>query len=149
MIPKSGNRFSEKIMLKQEAKALLRFNLKQSRFSTAPSQWTSFERRPRQRFAAEAFVSKQPLRSDRELQFFCGPEGDLLAGLDLDGLAGRGVASHAGCTLPDLENPQTGDANPLTFLQVLGDQAHEIAEQSLATFLGQFVLSSQGRGEVL
>jgi hypothetical protein len=35
MIRKSGYRFSEKIMLKQEAKAKWRFNLKSFRFSTA------------------------------------------------------------------------------------------------------------------
>jgi hypothetical protein len=33
MIPKSGYRFSEKIMLKQHAKAKWRFNLKSFRFS--------------------------------------------------------------------------------------------------------------------
>jgi hypothetical protein len=33
MIPKSGNRFSDKIMLKQKAKAKRRFNLKSFRFS--------------------------------------------------------------------------------------------------------------------
>jgi hypothetical protein len=33
MIPKSGNRFSEKIMLKQQAKAKSRINLKSFRFS--------------------------------------------------------------------------------------------------------------------
>jgi hypothetical protein len=35
MIQKSGNRFSEKIMLKQESKARWRFNLKSSRFRAA------------------------------------------------------------------------------------------------------------------
>jgi hypothetical protein len=33
MIPKSGCRFSEKIMFKQQAKAKYRFNLKSFRFS--------------------------------------------------------------------------------------------------------------------
>jgi len=35
MIPKSGNRFSEKIMLKQQPKAKWRFNLKPFRFKAA------------------------------------------------------------------------------------------------------------------
>ncbi len=35
MIPKSGHRFSEKIMLKQQAKAKGRFNLKPFRFRTS------------------------------------------------------------------------------------------------------------------
>jgi hypothetical protein len=35
MIRKSGYRFSEKVMLKQEAKAKWRFNLKSFRFSAA------------------------------------------------------------------------------------------------------------------
>jgi hypothetical protein len=40
MIPKSGSRFSEKIMLKQQAKAKWRFNLKSFRFSggAAPAE---------------------------------------------------------------------------------------------------------------
>jgi hypothetical protein len=36
MIPKSGHRFSEKIMLKQKAEARGRFNLKPFRFKEAP-----------------------------------------------------------------------------------------------------------------
>jgi hypothetical protein len=37
MIPKSGYRFSEKIMLKQQTKAKSRFNLISFRFSAAPN----------------------------------------------------------------------------------------------------------------
>jgi hypothetical protein len=43
-------------------------------------------------------------------------EGDLLAGLDLDGLASRRVAAHAGGTLADLQDTQAGDADALAFL---------------------------------
>jgi hypothetical protein len=41
MMPKSGHRFSEKIMLKQQAKATHRFNLKSFRFSAPASGVTS------------------------------------------------------------------------------------------------------------
>ena len=46
-------------------------------------------------------------RSDRFLEIFGSAERDLLAGLDLDGLTGRGIASHAGGAMPDLEDAQT------------------------------------------
>src|ERR1700746_2786719 len=58
MIPKSGYRFSEKIMLKQQAKAKWRFNLMPFRFSAAtpgncrhpqdscPSRFLAFKNRP-------------------------------------------------------------------------------------------------------
>jgi hypothetical protein len=38
MIPKSGYRFSEKVMLKQQAKAKQRINLKSFRFSSSRNQ---------------------------------------------------------------------------------------------------------------
>ena len=41
----------------------------------------------------------------RLLQFLGNPEGDLLARLDLDRLAGRRVPSHPGRPLPHLEMP--------------------------------------------
>jgi hypothetical protein len=41
MIPKSGCRFSEKIMIKQQAKAKYRINLKSFRFNAPPDGATS------------------------------------------------------------------------------------------------------------
>ena len=49
--------------------------------------------------------------SDRFLEFLCGPEGDFLAGLDLDGLAGGGVAAHARGALPHLQDAEARDAD--------------------------------------
>ena len=40
------------------------------------------------------------------LEVLRGPEGNLLAGLDLDGLARRRVATHACCALPDLQDAE-------------------------------------------
>jgi DNA-binding winged helix-turn-helix (wHTH) protein len=56
MIPKSGYRFSEKIMLKQQAKAKQRTNLKSFRFSAPPREST-----PRQRDGAKyLFIVRLP-----------------------------------------------------------------------------------------
>ena len=45
-------------------------------------------------------------RSDGFLEFLGSAKSNLLAGLDLDGLAGRWVASHAGGAMPDLQDAQ-------------------------------------------
>jgi hypothetical protein len=45
-------------------------------------------------------------RSDCFLEILGSAKRDLLAGLDLDGLAGRRVASHAGGAMPDLQDAQ-------------------------------------------
>ena len=68
--------------------------------------------------------SSRPLRigvreSDRFLEFLGGPEGDLLAGLDLDGLARRRIAPHACRTLADLQDAETTETDPVTFLEML------------------------------
>ena len=47
----------------------------------------------------------------RLFQFPGRPERDLLAGLDLDGLAGRRVPSHPGGPLPHLEDAETGQTD--------------------------------------
>jgi len=45
-------------------------------------------------------------RSDGFLEFLGSSKGNLLAGFDLDGFAGRWVASHAGGAMPDLQDAQ-------------------------------------------
>src|SRR5581483_1552746 len=65
---------------------------------------------------------RKPPRSDRFLQLLGGAEGDLLRRLDLDRLAGGGVAAHARGALADLEDAEPNDADALALLQVLGDQ---------------------------
>src|SRR5262249_1106358 len=87
--------------------------------------------------------------SDRFLQLLGGAEGDLLAGLDLDRLAGCGVAAHAGGALAHLEDAEPPDADALAFLQVLGDPRDDVGQDALRLFLGQLLLLGDRRGEVL
>jgi len=49
--------------------------------------------------------------SDRFLEILGSAERDLLTGLDLDGLAGRRIASHAGGAMPDLQDAQAPSAS--------------------------------------
>src|SRR5262245_3968467 len=49
--------------------------------------------------------------SNRFLELLGGAEGNLLAGLDLDGLAGGRVAAHARRTLAHLQDAQAADAD--------------------------------------
>src|SRR5271154_5901594 len=86
---------------------------------------------------------------DSLFQVFGGPEGDLPAGLDLDDLAGRGIASHTGGALPDLQNAETGNADAFALFQVFGDQTDQIAKESLAGALRQLMLFSQSGREML
>jgi hypothetical protein len=48
--------------------------------------------------------------SDRFLEILGSAERDLLTGLDLDGFAGRRVASHTGGAMPDLQDAQAHQA---------------------------------------
>src|SRR5712691_2531278 len=79
-------------------------------------------------------------RSDRFLQFLGGAEGDLLAGLDLNGLAGRRVAAHAGGALSHLQDAEAADANSVALLQVLGDEVNEAAEHRLGLLLRKLMI---------
>src|SRR6185312_314960 len=82
-------------------------------------------------------------RSDRHLEFFGGAEGDLFARLDLDRLAGRGVAAHAGGAPAHLQDAEPGNLDPLALLEVLGDQTDEVFEHLLTLLLGHLVLLGQ------
>src|SRR4051794_8285257 len=97
-------------------------------------------------------LNQESLRSrrlDGFLELLGSAEGNLLAGLDLDLLAGGGVAAHAGSALADLEDTEADDANPLALLQVLGDSGHEVAENRFSGLLRQFVIFSDGGCKVL
>src|SRR5215470_11488471 len=65
----------------------------------------------------------EPGRSlHRLFELFGGAEGDLLAGLDLDGLAGRGIAAHASGALAHHKNAEPADADAVALLEMLGHQ---------------------------
>ena len=68
-------------------------------------------------------------RLDRFLQFLGGAEGNLLARLDLDRLAGRGIATHAGGALADLQDSQPADAIDALTAQGFGGDAARITQR--------------------
>src|SRR5216684_4735679 len=65
----------------------------------------------------DAFKSWKHRELDGFLEFLGGAEGDLLAGLDLDRFAGRGITPHAGGALADLKDAEADDADALALLQ--------------------------------
>src|SRR4029453_13230691 len=84
-----------------------------------------------------------PALLDRHLQVLGRTERDLLAGLDLDGFTSRRVSPHAGGACPDLQDTEARNPDPFAFLEMLGDQTHEVAEDRLARAFGEFVISRQ------
>src|ERR1700733_12809635 len=87
--------------------------------------------------------------SDGFLELLGRAEGHLLAGLDVDGFAGGGVAAHARGALAHLQDAETDDADALALLQVLGDSADQVAQNGLSALLRQFVLFGQRCCEML
>src|SRR5436305_11611267 len=77
------------------------------------------------------------------LHFLGGPEGKLLRGLDLDLLAGRRIAAHAGGALAHLEDAETGDANFAALLEVLHGEVDEGAEQLVDALLRHLIFFGQ------
>src|ERR1043166_6820267 len=89
------------------------------------------------------------LASDRFLQLLGGAEGNLLARLDLDRLAGRGIAAHARGALAHLKHAEADEANAIALLQMLGDEIDKIAEEGFGLLLRHLMALSQRGGEVL
>jgi hypothetical protein len=85
----------------------------------------------------------------RLFQFLGRSERDLLAGLDLDGLAGRRVPSHPGRPLPHLEDTETGQTDFVAPLQMAGGDRHQIAQHGLGLLLCDLMAVGQRGGEVL
>src|SRR6478672_12928714 len=87
--------------------------------------------------------------SDGFLELLGCTEGNLLAGLDVDRLAGGGVAAHAGGALAHLQDAEANDADPLALLEVLGDQGDRVGQDRLGLLLGQFLVLGDRRGQML
>src|ERR1043166_1418191 len=79
------------------------------------------------------------VRSDGLFEFLRGAEGDLLARLDLDRLAGRGISAHASGALAHLQDAETADADAVALLQVLHDEIDHVAEDRLGLLLRELV----------
>jgi hypothetical protein len=79
---------------------------------------------------------------NRHLQFLCSPECDFLAGFDLDCFSGGWIAAHASGAFSHLQNAETRDTDPLALLEMLRDQADEIAEEGFTSPLRQLMLAN-------
>src|SRR3990170_1650559 len=87
--------------------------------------------------------------SDGFLQLLGRAEGNLLAGLDLDGFAGGGVTAHAGGALAHLQDAEADDPNALALLQVLGDPGDQVVQDGFGLLLGQFLILGDCRRQML
>src|ERR1700749_991268 len=86
---------------------------------------------------------------DGFLQFLSGAEGDLLARLDLDRFAGRGIAAHARGALAHLQDAGTVETDALALLQVLGHHRDEIVDDRATLLVGEALLVGELVGELL
>ena len=68
-------------------------------------------------------------------QLLGGPEGDLLAGLDLNRLARRRVPPHSGRQRSHLQNAETGQADFVAILEMPHCRSDQIAQQRLSVLL--------------
>src|SRR5262245_14732081 len=82
------------------------------------------------------------------LQVLGGAESDLLAGLDLDRLAGRGVAAHARWALAHLQHAEPADADAGTTLQVLRQRLDHILEHRQDLLLRQLMRLRERLGDL-
>src|SRR3954454_2643391 len=95
-----------------------------------------------------ASMSDRKLRLNGFLEFLGGAEGDLLAGLDLDRLAGGGGAPDAGGAFAGLEDAEPHDPDPLALLQVLCDPVHHVGQDRLGRLLRQLMWLGQRRRQM-
>ena len=94
-------------------------------------------------------ISERSVDVDSFLELLGGAEGNLLARLDLDRLAGRGIAAHARGALADHEDAEPVEADAVALLEVLGEEADQIAEKGLGLLLRHFMVAGQSGGELL
>src|SRR3954468_16610851 len=83
------------------------------------------------------------------LQFLRGAERDLLAGLDLDRLAGGRIAAHARGALAHLQDAEAADADAVALLEVLDDEVDHVVEDRFGGLLGELMLLGEVRRDVL
>lgn len=86
---------------------------------------------------------------DGFLEFFRRAERDFLAGFNLDRFASRRITAHARRTLANLQHTETADADLVTLLEVLGEQADEVAQDLTRNFLREFMLVGERRRQML
>src|SRR4051794_23182663 len=98
---------------------------------------------------AESVIAPGEPWSDRLLELLGRAEGDLLAGLDLDRLAGCWVAPHPGGTRAHLEDTEARDPDLGALLQVLGEALHELAQHRLDLALRQVMALGQAGRQLL
>src|ERR1044071_6226901 len=77
---------------------------------------------------------------DRFLQFLGGAERNLLGRLDLDRLAGGGIAAHTRTALAHHQDAQSVETDAGALLQVLGDQTNRVFQNCVGALLGEFML---------
>src|SRR5262245_19425585 len=85
----------------------------------------------------------QRKRSDGVLHVLGDAERDFLRRLDLDLLAGGGIAPEAGGALADLHDAKPGDAHLVALLQVFHRGRDEIIEYCRQLLFGHFVIVGQ------
>src|ERR1043166_5174047 len=87
---------------------------------------------PRLGFHPGAAAQLKPVEeSDGFFEILGGAEGDFLARLDLDRLAGRRIASHAGRALAHLQDAEAGHADALALLEVFDEEPDQVVEDRL------------------
>jgi len=87
--------------------------------------------------------------SDGFLELLGGAEGNLLARLDLDRLAGGGVAAHAGGALAHLQDAEAAEADASALLEVLGHGHDEVVEDGVGRLLLKLLGLGKRRRKVL
>src|SRR5437867_5849910 len=71
----------------------------------------------------------------RFFELLGSPERDLLAGLDVNSLAGRRVAPLAGSAFAHHQDAEPTDADAVALLEMLGHQTDQIAEHGFCLLL--------------
>src|SRR3984957_5576136 len=105
---------------------------------------------PQARLSAASWGSRGGTQTLHSLfQFLRRPEGDLLAGLDLDRLTGRRVPTHSCRALPHLEDAQTGQTDFVALLEVLRGERHQVAQHGLSLLLREVMAVCQLGGQML